>query len=118
MESLHKRDRVLQDRAIELFIPPFAEMFAIPVLLGALSLGCGLALSWAWAVRLAVAWGVLLVLEAGYLFLGLKIARVPWSVAKAVVGAPLYIVWKFGVYIKMALQRSAGGWKRTERREL
>jgi len=38
--------------------------------------------------------------------------------ASVLLRAPFYIVWKFGLYAVMAVTRSAGGWKRTERREL
>ncbi len=118
MEGARKRDRVLRDRAMELIIPPFAEMLTVPA---ALLCVCTLAVSvlrWAWAGWLAWGWGAVLALQAGYLFLGLWVARVPASLALSLLYAPVYILWKFGVYAVMAVGGSAGGWKRTERRKL
>lgn len=117
-EGIRKRDRILRDRAMELIIPPFAEMFAVPV---ALLLVCALAgrlLAWKWASGLALAWAGVLAIQFVYLAGGLRVARVPSSVAMSLLYAPFYIVWKFGVYAVMALTGSAGGWKRTERRKM
>ena len=61
---------------------------------------------------------MVLFLQAIYLFGGLWTARVPSRVALSIFAAPVYIVWKIGVYAVMAASRSAGGWKRTERREI
>lgn len=117
-ESLATRSRILRDRAIELWIPPFAEMFALPTLFLGISLACGYLGGLSIARHMALIWGILLLLQALYLFVGMWVARVPASVALSVLGAPFYILWKFGVYGTMLLHRSAGGWKRTERKEL
>lgn len=117
-EGLQKRSRILLDRAIELIIPPFAEMFAVPVALcGVCTLAAAL-FGWRSAGWLAWGWAAVLVLQAGYLVGGLWLARVPARVAAAILRAPFYILWKFGVYAVMAVRGSAGGWKRTERRKL
>lgn len=117
-EGFQKRSRLLRDRAMELIIPPFAELFALPLLFLGVCAAAGGGLGWRWAQGLAGAWAVILLLEAGYLFGGLWIARVPSKIALSILFAPVYIVWKFGVYAVMMAGRSAGGWKRTERREL
>ena len=117
-ESLVRRNRILRDRAIELWIPPFAEMFALPILFLGISLLCGSLGGVSFARHMALIWGILLLLQALYLFLGMWVARVPASVALSILAAPFYILWKFGVYGTMLLHRSAGGWKRTERKEL
>src|SRR5262249_1390859 len=109
-ESFQKRDRVLFDRAIELLIPPFAAMFAVPVVLMSLCALAAWGLGWGWAAGLAIAWAVVLLFQAGYLFVGLWAARVPRRIALSALYAPAYIVWKFGVYAAMAVSRSAGGW--------
>src|SRR5262249_7462870 len=75
--SLRRRDRVLFDRAAELIIPPFAEMFAVPAALLALCALAAWTLDWRWAAGLALAWAVLLSLQAGYLFGGMWVARIP-----------------------------------------
>jgi hypothetical protein len=110
---------MVADRAAELIIPPFVELFALPAVCLAGSLvwkayapGSVVA---RWMVR---GWSGLLVVELLYLGLGLLIARVPLRVASALLFAPFYIVWKFGVYGAMALRRGVGGWNRTERRTL
>jgi cellulose synthase/poly-beta-1,6-N-acetylglucosamine synthase-like glycosyltransferase len=110
---------MVADRAAELIIPPFVELFALPAVCLAGSFvwkayapGSVVA---KWMVR---GWSGLLVVELLYLGLGLIIARVPLRVASALLFAPFYIVWKFGVYGAMALRRGVGGWNRTERRTL
>src|SRR5262249_18333148 len=117
-ESLRRRDRVLRDRAIELIVPPFAELFAVPALFLVLSALVAFVAGWRSAAGYAGIWAMILLLQAGYLFGGLWVARVPRAVALSALYAPIYIVWKFGVYAAMALRRSAGGWKRTERHDL
>lgn len=115
LEGVRKRDRILRDRAFDLFAPPFAEMFAIPCGLAGLCSVCGSAFGWHWASYTAGGWALVLGLEACYLAFGLWIARTPASVALSVLGAPVYILWKFALYGGMAVRRSAEGWKRTER---
>ncbi len=118
VESLKTRSRILRDRAIEMFIPPFAEMFALPILLLGLILGAS-ALFHFRSVPYFTSIGVLiLALQGIYLIGGLWTARVPAKIALVLLGAPFYIVWKFSVYGALLLKRSAGGWKRTERRQL
>ena len=118
LEGFRKRDRILRDRAIELIIPPFAEMFALPILLLCVSATVFLSTGWRSAEGYAIGWLIILFLQALYLFGGLWTARVPARVALSIFAAPFYIVWKIGVYGVMAVSRSAGGWKRTERREM
>jgi cellulose synthase/poly-beta-1,6-N-acetylglucosamine synthase-like glycosyltransferase len=116
-EGICRRSRILCDRSAELIIPPFAEMFAIPVLFLLISALAGYGGNWQSARYLAWAWGIVLLLQAGYLAGGLWVARVPAYIALTVLRAPFYILWKFGVYAIMGARRSSGGWKRTERRE-
>jgi cellulose synthase/poly-beta-1,6-N-acetylglucosamine synthase-like glycosyltransferase len=114
-EGFQRRSRILRDRALELIVPPFAEMFAVPLLFLLLSGLAAIGLHWPWAAGLCGIWGAILLLQAGYLFGGMWIAKVPASIALSALYAPGYIVWKFGVYAVMIAGRSAGGWKRTER---
>jgi cellulose synthase/poly-beta-1,6-N-acetylglucosamine synthase-like glycosyltransferase len=117
-EGLRTRNRLVVDRAIELIILPFAELFALPVLMLLLSAACGLAFHWHTVLMMCWAWIAVLVLEAVYLLIGLWIAKTPARIALSVLAAPFYIIWKFGVYATMMVTRSAGGWKRTERQEM
>ena len=116
-EGIRTRRKILRDRAAELIIPPFAELFALPIMLLAVCALVWRGLNWSGAGWLCMAWLVTLGLEIVYLAGGMWVARVPASVALSLLRAPFYIVWKFGVYGVMAVSRSAGGWKRTERRE-
>lgn len=117
MDGVRTRNRMLRDRALDLIVPPFAEMFAVPLLMMCAAAAAAL-FGWRVAPALAAAWGCLLVLQAGYLFAGMWIARVPRRIAMAILCAPPYIVWKFALYARMAAGRTTGGWKRTERRKL
>jgi cellulose synthase/poly-beta-1,6-N-acetylglucosamine synthase-like glycosyltransferase len=118
VESWRSRNRLLRDRAFELIIPPFAEMFALPILLMTLCLILGVLAGWRLVMTLALIWSIILAAQAIYLFVGMWVARMPISVSLSLLYAPVYIAWKFGVYALMAVTRSAGGWKRTERHEL
>jgi 1,2-diacylglycerol 3-beta-glucosyltransferase len=117
-EGVRRKSRLLRDRAMEIIIPPFAEMFALPLLLLLLCAGAARLFHWTWAAGFAWAWAAILILQGGYLLGGMLVARVPASVALSLLYAPVYILWKFGVYAVMAVTRSAGGWKRTERHQL
>lgn len=117
-EGIRSRSRLLRDRAIELIIPPFAEMFALPVALLLVSLLLGWLLHGPLLLLLAALWSVVLLLQVGYLLGGMWVARVPASVALSLFYAPFYVVWKFGLYGVMLATRSIGGWNRTERHEL
>jgi 1,2-diacylglycerol 3-beta-glucosyltransferase len=118
VESVRQRSRVLFDRAVELVIPPFAEMFAAPCVLLCGSLIALRAVHSPTYAVLSAAWIAILLLQAGYLIGGMWMAKIPLSVALTALYAPGYILWKFGLYGAMLVNRSAGGWKRTERRRL
>ncbi len=114
-EGIKQRSRVLIDRAIELIIPPFAELFAVPILMLTISLVFALKFEWHSAWIYFSCWALVLMLQTVYLFAGMWVAKVPSEVALSALYAPFYIIWKFALYAVMALGRSAGGWKRTER---
>lgn len=109
---------LLVDRALDLIIPPFAEMVVVP-LAAAILCACVLALTHYRPVAvLGVVWVSVLFIQAVYMIGGLWLARVPLSVAAAVMYAPGYIVWKLGIYGSMLLRRSPQVWKRTQRHKL
>ena len=118
MEGLKKRDWKLLDRAVELIIPPFAEMFAFPFVFMLACLATSVVLHWQIAVAYTLCFALMLIMQAVYLFGGMWIAKVPASIARTALYAPGYIVWKFALYGVMIATRSAGGWKRTERRSV
>ncbi len=115
IEGLKTRSSILFDRAVELIIPPFAELFAVPFLMLVVSFSVVRYFGWQSALIFTLCWSVVLLMQAGYLFLGMWIAKVPSEVALSALYAPVYIVWKFALYAMMAIGRSAGGWNRTER---
>jgi cellulose synthase/poly-beta-1,6-N-acetylglucosamine synthase-like glycosyltransferase len=117
--GLASRRPLVIDRGIELIIPPFAELFALPVvcLIGAALWRAASPASDA-ARWMLWGWSGVLTAELLYLAAGLAMARVPRAVALSLLFAPLYIVWKFGLYGTMLLRRGAGGWNRTERHQM
>jgi cellulose synthase/poly-beta-1,6-N-acetylglucosamine synthase-like glycosyltransferase len=117
-ESLKRKSAVLFDRAAELIIPPFAEMVAVPLVMMLICFCAARVFHLPVLGALGWGWALLLALFAGYLGAGLWVARIPLSVALTALYAPVYIVWKFGLYGAALLRRSGEGWKRTERRKL
>lgn len=109
----------LADRAIELIVPPFVELLAVPAVFAA---GCALWMNAAHTQREPhlLLWMWLGTLCAGLVYLvgGLFIARVPLSTAKCLLYGPVYMIWKLALYAGMAVRKGAGGWVRTERRTL
>jgi cellulose synthase/poly-beta-1,6-N-acetylglucosamine synthase-like glycosyltransferase len=117
-KSLRAGRPMVADRAVELIIPPFVELFALP----AVCLIAGAAwLFWSptsfAAVLWMAAWAAVTLAGLCYLVAGLILARVPWSVSSALLFAPVYALWKLGVYGTMILRRAPSGWVRTERHE-
>jgi len=117
-ESIRRKNAILFDRAVELIVPPFAEMVAVPFVMMVICIVAGQALHLRVFGAHGWAWAALLVLFAGYLGAGLWVARTPFKVAVTALYAPAYVVWKFGLYGLTLLSRSGEGWKRTERRKL
>ncbi|MEP6756416.1 MAG: glycosyltransferase family 2 protein [Chthonomonadales bacterium] len=107
------------DRSFELIIPPFVEMFALPVVIaGALGIWTAMRPGSPTVNLLLAGWLSVLALELVYLVGGLVVARVPMSVASSLLFAPFYILWKIVVVIAVLLKKGTGGWNRTERRSL
>jgi cellulose synthase/poly-beta-1,6-N-acetylglucosamine synthase-like glycosyltransferase len=117
-EAVRRRSAILFDRAAELIVPPFAEMVAVPFVLMVICFIAGQGLHLRLIGAYGWAWGIVLLMFAGYLGAGLWVARTPFKVAITTLYAPAYIIWKFGLYGLALLTRSGEGWKRTERRNL
>ncbi len=118
LQGVRTHSRILRDMAIDLIIPPFAELFMVPAVLSAACLFIALHWHSGSAAALAFAWAVVLALQWGYLSLGLWIARVPRTVALAVLLAPAYIVWKLGLRVLGLLTGPTRRWQRTDRRRM
>lgn len=113
-----KADPITFDRAMDLIIPPLAllvlglgAMFAFSALLWLLLGGALLGL-------VVLGWAGLLGLMATFVFGGLGVARVPAKAYLALIFAPVYILWKIGVYFKMIFERTPREWVRTQRSKI
>ncbi len=107
VQGILKGDPVKVDAAIQQLLPPLSVTCATTFALLLLSPLSGRA--WMVGLGLAANLGLL-----GHILLGMRAARVPLRVYCAFAFAPLFIAWKFGVYLKALLPREMQ-WTRTER---
>ena len=119
-EGLRGRNRLLLDMALDLMVPPLAELGALTLAwLGLVVLGTVTHLlphPAAWVVSAVLtSLGLLL-----YILGGLRVAGAPPEAYSALVRAPFYAAWKFALALSgMARKRSdAEEWVRTERAPL
>ena len=119
LAGLRKRDARLIDAALDLVVPPLAELAAFHAAWAGLTLLC-LRLwimlpIWALLVPLS------LVLYGLYIFGGLWVSGARAEVYTALIRAPFYAIWKFALYMLVKLRggkKSAAEspeWVRTER---
>ena len=114
-EGIRTRNRLLTDRALDLFVPPFAERFAACL---ALALLAAMTAHFTRIPLAALCTGGFLAIigiEIITLAIALRIARVPRSAVLALLFAPVYLLWKFGLLVGLATRRTALRWQRTER---
>jgi GT2 family glycosyltransferase len=121
LEGLRGRDLRLCDAALDLLLPPLAELTALLCLWAAMiALGQVTHLlsdspGW-WGPWAVSALGLLL-----YLFGGLKVADAPRQAYRALLQAPCYVLWKFALYAGRVVGRpsrtpaAASEWVRTAR---
>ena len=113
--GIRTRDMRVVDRAIELIIPPFVELTAIHLLFLTVSVAmAGVSHLHGWAV-LAGVWLAMLGALTLYIIGGLNLARVPFRVARSLLIAPFYMVWKLALLVVMVVSRPVLRWKRTAR---
>ena len=120
-EGIHGRDAAKVDGALDLLIPPFALLVACTALpaVGLMAL---------WAAGHHVIWGGVVVLwcgawllEAVYVLAALQLIQAPAVIYWRLLAAPLFILWKLGVYSRMALaakRGKSGEWVRTGRQAM
>jgi cellulose synthase/poly-beta-1,6-N-acetylglucosamine synthase-like glycosyltransferase len=113
--GIAKRNRVAFDSALDLFIPPLAELVSCWACWGIGILAAYLvgwlspelrAFVWAWA---ASALALL-----AYVVGGFVVGQAPRAAYKALLFAPFYVMWKMLLYL---FRRRDEGWVRTERME-
>lgn len=96
------------DALMELCIPPLSLLVAAQLILFCISL--------AWFPPFAVVLGLCLLVSIGYVASGLLQRRMPLIVWLGLLGAPLFILWKLLLYLKMAVAPGNAGWERTRRK--
>jgi len=106
--GLRQRSALRLDAAVEQSIPPLS----VPIALGSLCLGASLALGLAVPAALAA---LGLVGQALYLLIGLRAVHAPPRVYRALAYAPLYMLWKVGLYLRVLGNTRSTRWIRTAR---
>jgi cellulose synthase/poly-beta-1,6-N-acetylglucosamine synthase-like glycosyltransferase len=108
--ALARRSFLLFDAAIEQLIPPFSLVAAASLLL----LICALLLQNTSAIFL----GVFLVIgQVLYILAGLYLSGAPKKVYQALLYAPVFIIWKVWLYIRVLIGLDRKGWTRTARND-
>lgn len=120
-KSIEQRNFVLFDAAVEQLIPPFSVLAGASVA----SLAASLILTKRSRVSCLMHpaslhpaskfAGLTLLGQVIYLLTGLALVRAPKKVWLALVYAPVFIVWKLWLYVRVALGLDKQGWVRTKR---
>jgi cellulose synthase/poly-beta-1,6-N-acetylglucosamine synthase-like glycosyltransferase len=106
--GLRQRSVLQLDAAIEQLIPPLSVPFGF----GIVSVPAALLLD---SAGLAVLAASCLIGYAVYVIAALALVRAPWSIYITLSIAPMYIVWKIGLYGRSLLGARASAWVRTAR---
>ena len=108
--AVARRSFLLFDAAVEQIIPPFSLVAAasLMVLIGALALQ---------SLSAILLGGFLLVGQAVYIFTGLWLSGAPGKVYQALFYAPVFIVWKVWLYLRVLIGLDRKGWTRTARND-
>ncbi|GAB4214576.1 MAG: glycosyltransferase family 2 protein [Roseiflexaceae bacterium] len=107
--ALERRSFLLFDAAIEQLIPPFSLIAAAALVALALA-----PLAGSTALVLAL---LLIISLALYILTGLLLAGAPRRIYQALLYAPVFLVWKLWLYVRVALGRDRSGWVRTARNQ-
>lgn len=113
--ALRRADFNAFDRAMDLLIPPLALLAMLLLGLAALDSLCWFILGGGWLG--ATLWGWLVLLGSMGLFVigSLVVARAPGWAYLALLSAPVYIVWKLQIYLRLLVKRAPDQWERTQR---
>jgi exopolysaccharide biosynthesis WecB/TagA/CpsF family protein len=113
VSAFRSRDWSLLDAAADLAVPPLGLLVLVT--------GAGGALAAAgWAAHLTATWAILPWAIAaagivGYVVIGLRAARAPSSMYRALLAAPRFLFAKAGTYLRMTRGLRSDTWVRTER---
>lgn len=113
-QGILHRNRLALDCALDLFVPPLAEIVVLWIVWGALLLAAKL-LGEPGVGLLFGLWAACAVALAVYVIGGFAVARAPRVAYGALLFAPVYVVWKMLTY---AARKRDEGWVRTERAPL
>ncbi len=110
---LQRRDLALLDQAIELSLPPFTFLASLSVVIA------GMQLIWPALQPLFSLAPVLLMATAwvAFPFVGLAIDTAPFSLYKALLHGPIYVVWRLWAGLRARFLGQKVRWVRTPRRE-
>jgi cellulose synthase/poly-beta-1,6-N-acetylglucosamine synthase-like glycosyltransferase len=106
--GLRQRSLVQLDAAAEQLIPPLSVPFALSVACVVLGLGLG-------TPGGALVASINLAGQVAYLLCGLALVHAPRGAYLSLLAAPMYIVWKLGLYARSLVGGGGGGWVRTAR---
>jgi 1,2-diacylglycerol 3-beta-glucosyltransferase len=109
-EALRRRSFLLFDAAVEQLIPPFSVLAGLSVLF---ALGAVLLPGF---VTLALA-GIIILGQIIYVFSGLVLARAPRAIYLALLFAPVFVLWKLWLYVRLLLGLKPKNWVRTARND-
>ncbi len=115
-EGLRLGDGARLDGAMDLFVPPLTLLVATTALPAAV-------VGILWCLMPGVVWGAVAALwvaalaaELSYVLASLVLIHAPFVVYRRLLFAPLFVLWKVGLYLKMGLARhGAQEWVRTDR---
>lgn len=108
MSGLRHHDPVRLHAALEPFVPPQSLLLA--------SASMALALAVVLRHRFAGALAATNLLgQVGYIVGGLRLVRAPAAVYRALIMAPILMIWKVGLHIRIIAGRGPQGWVRTSR---
>jgi exopolysaccharide biosynthesis WecB/TagA/CpsF family protein len=113
VSAFRSRDWSLLDAAADLAVPPLGLLVLITGAGGTLAAA-------AWAAHLTATWAMLpwaiaAAGIAGYVVIGLRAARAPSSMYRALLAAPRFLLAKAGTYLRMTRGLRSDTWVRTER---
>lgn len=116
--GVKRKNFMYWDAAMEHLIPPFSILAGVSALL----FGAQVGLKWCErrshkhtsnaGITLATS---SILNQVVYLFAGLWLVRAPRQIYIALLGAPLFIVWKIWLYVRVLMGRDKQGWVRTAR---